>query len=201
MPQKKSINVENYASWVWTAPPKKVASHLSKIESKLQDLGATDTVSEPFPQVLEPPGNFNEGSVLSWIESVHTDDHIEILNRFFTTCRQRLGHHSAKPSEGPSDQPAKASDFEFDGDERKSGLYGVVRKARQISLSRDVAIKIIRSSMVQVADALAHAQALARVKHPNIVTVYQVARVIDPDSTPPVEVDAVVMEWVDGESS
>jgi tRNA A-37 threonylcarbamoyl transferase component Bud32 len=81
---------------------------------------------------------------------------------------------------------------------RNSGLYGVIWEGRQASLNRKVAIKIIRHSMQGVANAVAHALALARCSHENIVTVFQVASVCDPESGE--VVDALVMEWLEGET-
>jgi serine/threonine protein kinase len=79
---------------------------------------------------------------------------------------------------------------------RDSGLYGVVWRARQLQLNRDVAVKFIRASMVAVKNAVEHARALARVNHPNVVTVHQVAKIPDHDGGEPV--DCVVMEWLEG---
>jgi serine/threonine protein kinase len=78
-----------------------------------------------------------------------------------------------------------------------SGLYGVVWKGRQRGIQREVAVKIIRPEFVNVADAIIHARALAKVNHKNVVTVYQVARLRHPETGE--IVDAVVMEWCDGE--
>jgi len=79
-----------------------------------------------------------------------------------------------------------------------SGLYGVVWEGRQVRLNRRVAVKVIKPSMVNVANAVDHARSLARVSHENVVTVHQVGQVCDPHSGE--TVDCVVMEWLDGES-
>lgn len=63
-------------------------------------------------------------------------------------------------------------------------------------LDRAVAIKIVRPAALGVSDALAHARALARTNHPNVVTVYHVDKIIAPDTS---ELsDCVVMELVHG---
>jgi len=63
-------------------------------------------------------------------------------------------------------------------------------------LGRTVAVKIVREASVNVSDALQHAKALARCKHPNVVTVFYVAEIKDPDGDG--LVDCVVMEYVEG---
>lgn len=65
-------------------------------------------------------------------------------------------------------------------------------------LDRNVAVKIIRPANVGVADALAHAKALARAQHPNVVSVMTLERIPDPQSGN--EVDCVVMELIEGET-
>jgi serine/threonine protein kinase len=63
-------------------------------------------------------------------------------------------------------------------------------------LDRPVAVKIVRAAQLGVADALAHARALARTNHPNVVTVYRIDQVIAPDSGE--SCDCVVMELIAG---
>jgi hypothetical protein len=79
-----------------------------------------------------------------------------------------------------------------------SGLYGIVYRALQMPLEREVAVKVIRRDMPNAADAMAHAKALIRAgNHPSIVTVHNVEEV---------SIDgygkqlAIVMEWIDGQS-
>jgi tRNA A-37 threonylcarbamoyl transferase component Bud32 len=75
------------------------------------------------------------------------------------------------------------------------GGFADVWRAKD-ELDRDVAVKIVRPANVGTANALAHAKALARAHHPNVVTVYSVDRVVDPELR--VEVDCVVMELIQG---
>lgn len=75
------------------------------------------------------------------------------------------------------------------------GGFGDVWKARD-ELDRTVAVKIIREANEGVADALAHARALARAAHPNVVAVLTIERVKDP--TTKQEKDGVVMELLEG---
>lgn len=77
------------------------------------------------------------------------------------------------------------------------GAFADVWKALD-ELGRNVAVKIIRPANVGVANALAHARALARASHPNVVSVITLERIVDPDSGD--EVDCVVMELIQGET-
>ncbi len=63
-------------------------------------------------------------------------------------------------------------------------------------LEREVAVKIVREASVGVADALAHAKALARATHPNVVAVLTLEAIDDPQTGE--RVDCVVMELVNG---
>lgn len=63
-------------------------------------------------------------------------------------------------------------------------------------LERELAVKIIRPATVGVSNALAHAKALARAKHPNVVGVIGLERIPDPDGGE--LVDCVVMELLKG---
>lgn len=74
------------------------------------------------------------------------------------------------------------------------GGMGVVYRARDERLDRDVALKLLAPAMVSDAEArrrLTHeARALSRLNHPNIATVYT----LDADG----DSDYIVMEWVPG---
>lgn len=61
---------------------------------------------------------------------------------------------------------------------------------------RDVAVKIVRDSAAVMSSALAHAKALARTSHPNVVSIISLERVTDPSSD--AEVDGIVMELLEG---
>jgi serine/threonine-protein kinase RIO1 len=77
------------------------------------------------------------------------------------------------------------------------GGFGDVYEATD-ELGRQVAVKIIRGSGAQFSSALDHARALARARHPNVVEVYSIDTVADPDTGQPVQ--AVVMELLEGET-
>jgi eukaryotic-like serine/threonine-protein kinase len=65
-------------------------------------------------------------------------------------------------------------------------------------LGRKLVVKIIRTSAAMVSNALNHAQALARVQHPNVVSIIALEKVQDPESGQLVE--GIVMEHLSGES-
>jgi formylglycine-generating enzyme required for sulfatase activity/predicted Ser/Thr protein kinase len=76
------------------------------------------------------------------------------------------------------------------------GGFGVVYRAVDTELNREVALKLLRASARSVeADArlLREAQAMAQLKHPNVVTVYDVGKLADGQVY-------VAMELVDGTS-
>src|SRR5262245_2567086 len=72
--------------------------------------------------------------------------------------------------------PTSVGDYELLGDPRKGGM-GIVYRARQQGLDRTVALKFIKSgTTATLHDRLRfqiEAQALARLRHPNIVEVYE----------------------------
>src|SRR5689334_3208840 len=82
---------------------------------------------------------------------------------------------------------------------RGSGLFGVVWKAEQKRPQRTVAVKIVNREHGMTFNALAHADGLVRAgAHPNIVAVHELTKVRHPDDGE--EVDAIIMEWLDGQS-
>jgi serine/threonine protein kinase/Flp pilus assembly protein TadD len=70
------------------------------------------------------------------------------------------------------------------------GGMGAVYKAKDLALERFVAIKMLRISDAQQPLILAEAKTVSQLNHPNIVTVYDIAR--DGDA------NFIVMEWVNG---
>ncbi|AZQ83206.1 serine/threonine-protein kinase [Colwellia sp. Arc7-635] len=70
------------------------------------------------------------------------------------------------------------------------GGMGAVYKAKDLALERFVAIKMLRISDANQPLILAEAKTISQLNHPNIVTVYDIAR--DGDA------NFIVMEWVNG---
>jgi len=77
------------------------------------------------------------------------------------------------------------------------GGFADVWRARD-ELDRDLAVKIVRDASIGISNALQHARALARAKHPNVVVVHAIEKVQDPTTAR--LVDAVVMELLPGQT-
>lgn len=77
------------------------------------------------------------------------------------------------------------------------GAFADVWRARD-ELDREVAVKIVRQSNIDVSNALAHARALARATHPNVVGVLTLESTNDPQTSE--KVDCVVMELINGDT-
>jgi serine/threonine protein kinase len=99
----------------------------------------------------------------------------------------------ASPSSGPSPAPDTLGDYEILEELGRGGM-GVVYKARQKSLNRLVAVKMMRdarlASETDRARFRSESAAVAKLKHPNIVTVHEVG---ERDGQP-----FFVMEYVEG---
>jgi serine/threonine-protein kinase len=80
----------------------------------------------------------------------------------------------------PSETPASIPGYLLLG-ELGSGGMGVVYKARQLGLNRLVALKMTRSGLLAGSDEVVRfqveAEAVARLRHPNIVSIYEVGQV------------------------
>jgi len=74
-------------------------------------------------------------------------------------------------------QAALGSGFEL-GDKLGQGAFGVVYRARDVRLRRDVAVKVLRRELVADKEFVERfereAQALAALRHPNIVPIYAI---------------------------
>jgi serine/threonine protein kinase len=77
----------------------------------------------------------------------------------------------------PSQAPSTIAHFEL-GQQLGRGGMGVVYEARDVLLDRPVALKLLHGGRRHAASAqarvLREGQALARLKHPNVVTVYEI---------------------------
>lgn len=76
------------------------------------------------------------------------------------------------------------------------GAHADVWRAWDPVLLREVAVKVFRVSCADTDQVLAHAQAMARVRHANVVAVHEIAQVTPPGATEPAL--AIVMELIDG---
>jgi tetratricopeptide (TPR) repeat protein len=105
-------------------------------------------------------------------------------------CRALLGHtlRSLRPGDAPA--AATVGRYQIEG-LIGAGAMGVVYRARDPVLGRAVAVKVLRAARFEERQ-LREAEALARLSHPNVVTVYDAGRVG--------ERVFVAMELVEGET-
>jgi serine/threonine-protein kinase len=80
----------------------------------------------------------------------------------------------------PATLPRRFGDFDLLAELGRGGM-GVVYRAKQVSLNRTVAVKMVREAHLATAEDRARfraeAAAAARLSHPNVVTVYEVGEV------------------------
>ena len=102
-----------------------------------------------------------------------------------------LNEAARRPPPAAKTQPVTFGDYELLGEIAHGGME-VVFKARQVSLNRVVAVKMIRAGNLARADDVkrfqTEAQAAAQLQHPNIVAIHEVG---EQDSQPFFSMDYV----------
>ncbi len=109
-----------------------------------------------------------------------------------TTEGADYAHEPSMPKQPVS--KLRILDVEILGDKIDSGLFGQVYAGFQQTLQRKVAIKVIQPETKP--NAIDHALGLAKVRHPNVVVVYEVGSVYVPKLD--AYHDCLVMDWIDG---
>lgn len=108
------------------------------------------------------------------------------------------GQFAARRSRNRIDILGWPMKLRFDGVISEDGGFADIWLAYDAT-ERKVAVKIVRESSVEISDALAHARALVRAAHKNIVTVFAVTDVEDP-GRPGTYAPAIIMEYLSGET-
>lgn len=144
-----------------------------------------------------------QGCFFDWLNSIvvpHVMQLAAMGSGQFTSAVAALSQPKRSSSEAikashPSDAPSQDSRYLL-GEKVGEGGWAEVFVAKDTSLRRQVAVKLFHFGATHISSALDHAQALSRVSHSNIVTIYDIATLRHPTSNE--ETNAIIMEFLEG---
>ncbi|HEY0874369.1 MAG TPA: protein kinase [Vicinamibacterales bacterium] len=141
-------------------------------DDPLQDLA--DAIVDGRPVQWDSVGNTGDPSHDSIVREFHVLAALADVHRRIQSSDDHEADGWSPAPESPTDSEALATWGPF---ELKSvlgrGSYGTVYRARDPKLDRDVALKLVPSpDPVTLEKVVAEGRRLARVRHPNVITVY-----------------------------
>jgi eukaryotic-like serine/threonine-protein kinase len=145
---------------------------LTRIAGHIEECAECDSLLESLDGQFDP--------LVDALRQPHSTEVEHVPPELLTVAWSAIGSHSAKAP--VLEHPRQVGKFEL-LEELGSGSFGTVFRAIDTELQREVAVKILRSRwLAQAEDAerfLREARSAAQLKHPGIVSLYEVGKTED----------------------